>query len=73
VSEVATRDDVSPSERQVHLAKGYAWSDELARQGRHNAATVGGRDRVVIDGPSPESKDLVTGSVAVRPVEDHRS
>jgi hypothetical protein len=79
VSEVATRDDVSPSELQVHLAKWYAWSDELARQGRHNAgtpldnATVGGRDRVVIDGPYPESKDLVTGSVAVRPVEDHRS
>jgi hypothetical protein len=60
---------VLPSELQAHLAEWYAWSDELARQGRHNAgtpldnATVRGRDRVVTDGPYPESKDLITGSV----------
>ena len=67
------RESVSPSQLQAHVAKWYAWSDELARQGRHNAgtpldspgATVRGRDRVVTDGPYAESKDLVTGSMVI--------
>ena len=68
-----SRDDMSPSELQAHVAKWYTWSDELARQGRHTAgtplenpgATVRGRDRVVTDGPYAESKDLVTGSMVI--------
>ena len=68
-----SRDDMSPSELQAHVAKWYTWSDELARQGRRNAgtpldnpgATVRGRDRVVTDGPYAESKDLVTGSMVI--------
>ena len=71
-----SREDVSPSELQAHVAKWYAWSDELARQGRHNAgtpldnpgATVRGRDRLVTDGPYAESKDLVTGSMVMEAV-----
>jgi hypothetical protein len=71
-----SRDDVSPSELQAHVSKWYAWSDQLARQGRHNAgtpldnpgATVRGRDRVVTDGPYAESKDLVTGSMVIEAV-----
>jgi hypothetical protein len=68
-----SRDDLSPSELQAHVEKWYVWSDELARQGRHNAgtpldnpgATVRGRERVVTDGPYAESKDLVTGSMII--------
>lgn len=68
-----TRDDLSPSELQAHLAKWYRWFDELTRQGRvstgtalHNrGVTVRGRDRVVTDGPYAESKDLVTGSMVI--------
>ena len=68
-----SRGDLSPSELQAHVARWYAWSDELARQGRRNAgtpldssgATVRGRDRVVTDGPYAESKDLVTGSMVI--------
>jgi hypothetical protein len=68
-----SRGDLSPSELQAHVAKWYAWSDELARQGRRNAgtpldgsgATVRGRERVVTDGPYAESKDLVTGSMVI--------
>jgi hypothetical protein len=65
------RHDLSPSELQAHVEKWYRWSDELARQGRGNVGTaldnrgaaVGGRERVVTDGPYAESKDLVTGSM----------
>jgi hypothetical protein len=68
-----SRDDMSPSELQAHVAKWYTWSDELARRGRRNAgtpldnpgATVRGQDRVVTDGPYAESKDLVTGSMVI--------
>jgi hypothetical protein len=68
-----SRDDMSPSELQAHVAKWYTWSDELARQGRRNAgtpldnpgATVRGHERVVTDGPYAESKDLVTGSMVI--------
>jgi hypothetical protein len=68
-----SRDDMSPTELQAHLAKWYMWSDELARQGRRNAgtpldtpgATVRGHDRLVTDGPYAESKDLVTGSMVI--------
>jgi hypothetical protein len=68
-----SRDDMSPSELQAHVAKWYTWSDELARQGLRNAgtpldnpcATVRGHDRVVTDGPYAESKDLVTGSMVI--------
>jgi hypothetical protein len=67
-----SRDDMSPSELQAHVAKWYTWSDELARR-RRNAgtpldspgATVRGHDRVVTDGPYAESKDLVTGSMVI--------
>ena len=63
--------DLSPTELQAHVEKWYRWSDELARQGRHNTGTalanpgvvVRGRERVVTDGPYAESKDLVTGSM----------
>ncbi|MBO2453163.1 hypothetical protein J4573_39140 [Actinomadura barringtoniae] len=66
-----SRNDLSPSELQVHVEKWYRWSDELAQQGRRNAGTalddpgaeVRGRERVVTDGPYAESKDLVTGSM----------
>jgi hypothetical protein len=68
-----SRDDMSPTELQAHVAKWYSWSDELARQGRRNAgtpldnpgATVRGHDRLVTDGPYAESKDLVTGSMVI--------
>jgi hypothetical protein len=68
-----SRDDMSPSELQAHVAKWYTWSDELTRQGRRNAgtplenpgATVRGHDRAVTDGPYAESKDLVTGSMII--------
>src|ERR671926_834056 len=68
-----SRDDVSPSVLQAHLEKWYAWSDELARQGRRNVGTpldspgksVRGRERVVSDGPYAESKDLVTGAMII--------
>jgi hypothetical protein len=68
-----SRNDMSPSELQAHVAKWYTWSDELARQGRGNVgtpldnpgATVRGQDRVVTDGPYAESKDLVTGSMVI--------
>jgi hypothetical protein len=68
-----SRGDMSPTELQAHVAKWYAWSDELARQGRRNAgtaldnpgATVRGHDRLVTDGPYAESKDLVTGSMVI--------
>jgi hypothetical protein len=68
-----SRHDMSPSELQAHVAKWYAWSDELVRAGRHNVgtplgnlgATVRGGDRVVTDGPYAESKDLVTGSMVI--------
>jgi hypothetical protein len=68
-----SRDDMSPSELQAHVARWYTWSDELARQGRNIAgtpldnlgATVRGHDRVVTDGPYAESKDLVTGSMII--------
>jgi hypothetical protein len=68
-----SRDDMSPSELQAHVAKWYTWSDELARRGRRNrgtpldnpGATVRGQDRVVTDGPYAESKDLVTGSMVI--------
>jgi hypothetical protein len=63
--------DLSPSQLQAHVEKWYRWSDELARQGRHNTGTalanpgvvVRGHERVVTDGPYAESKDLVTGSM----------
>jgi hypothetical protein len=63
--------DLSPSQLQAHVERWYRWSDELARQGRHNTGTalanpgvvVRGRERVVTDGPYAESKDLVTGSM----------
>jgi hypothetical protein len=69
-----SRDDMSPSELQAHVAKWYSWSDELARQGRRNAgtpldnpgATVRGHDRVVTDGPYAESKDIVLGYSVVQ-------
>ncbi|MGH3151484.1 MAG: YciI family protein [Streptosporangiaceae bacterium] len=72
-----TRHDLSPSELQAHVEKWYRWSDELARQGRHNGghnggtalgnegAAIRGRERVVTDGPYAESKDLVTGSLII--------
>jgi hypothetical protein len=68
-----SRDDVSPSVLQAHVEKWYRWSDELARQGRHNAGTaldnagktVGGHERIVTDGPYAESKDLVTGALII--------
>lgn len=67
------RDDVSPSVLQAHVEKWYRWSDELARQGRHNVGTaldnggkaVGGHERIVTDGPYAESKDLVTGAMII--------
>lgn len=71
------RHDLSPSELQAHVEKWYRWSDELARQGRHNdghnagtaldnpGAAVRGHERVVTDGPYAESKDLVTGSLVI--------
>src|SRR5260370_25180174 len=75
------RHDLSPSELQAHVEKWYRWSDELARQGRvrntgtaldNPGATVRGHERVVTDGPSAESNDLVTGSLIVEaaPLED---
>ena len=65
------RDDMSPTALQAHLEKWYTWSDELARQGRHNVGTaldnggkaVAGHERIVTDGPYAESKDLVTGAM----------
>src|SRR5260370_42151679 len=68
-----SRHDLSPSELQAHVEKWYRWSDELARQGRRNAATaldnpgaaVRGHERVVTDGPYAEAKDLVTGSLII--------
>jgi hypothetical protein len=68
-----SRDDVSPSVLQAHLEKWYAWSDELARQGRRNVGTplanpgrsVRGHDKFVTDGPYAESKDLVTGAMTI--------
>jgi hypothetical protein len=68
-----SRGDVSPSELQAHLARWYAWADELTREGRRNAGTplanggraVRGRDRIVTDGPYAESKDLVTGAMLI--------
>lgn len=67
-----SRDDLSPSELQAHVEKWYRWSDELARQNRHNTgtalddrgATVRGHE-LVTDGPYTESKDLVTGSMII--------
>jgi hypothetical protein len=64
---------VSPSVLQAHVEKWYRWSDELARQGRHNAGTalatrgksVDGHERIVTDGPYAESKDLVTGAMII--------
>jgi hypothetical protein len=68
-----SRDDISPSVLQAHVEKWYRWSDELARQGRHNVGTaldnrgkaVGGQERIVTDGPYAESKDLVTGAMII--------
>jgi hypothetical protein len=68
-----SRDDVSPSVLQAHVEKWYRWSDELARQGRHNVGTaldntgkaVRGHERIVTDGPYAESKDLVTGAMII--------
>ena len=68
-----SRQDVSPAVLQAHLAKWYAWSDELRREGRRNAGTplanggkaVRGHERAVTDGPYAESKDLVTGAMVI--------
>jgi hypothetical protein len=64
-----SRGDVSPSVLQAHLERWYAWSDELARQGRRNAGTpldnggkaVHGQERFVTDGPYAESKEQMGG------------
>jgi hypothetical protein len=68
-----SHDDVSPSVHQARVEKWYAWADDLARQGRRNVGmplasggkAVGGHERVVTDGPSAESKDLVTGAMII--------
>ena len=68
-----SRGDVSPSVLQAHLQRWYAWSDELARQGRRNVGTpldnggkaVRGQELFVTDGPYAESKDLVTGAMLI--------
>jgi hypothetical protein len=68
-----SRSDLSPTELQAHVAKWYAWSDELTRQGRrivgtpldNPGVTVHGLERMVTDGPYAESKDLVTGSMII--------
>jgi hypothetical protein len=63
---------LSPAELEAHLAKWYAWSEELARAGRssggHPLESQGKSiraDRLLTDGPYAESKDLVTGTLVL--------
>jgi hypothetical protein len=71
----ASREALSPTELQQHLAKWQAWTGSLTAAGKLVAAqalthppvgkTLRGSDRVVTDGPYAESKDLVSGTVLV--------
>src|SRR5262245_25646427 len=70
----AERPDLSPTEMQAHVKKWYAWAETLSKSGHlvgsglpvdSGGKTIRGRDRVVTDGPYAESKDLVTGSMAI--------
>jgi hypothetical protein len=66
---------LSPTELQQHLAKWNEWTEGLRAAGKIAAAqplshppagkTIRGREKAVTDGPYAESKDLVSGIVAV--------
>jgi hypothetical protein len=70
---VAQQPPLSPTDLGAHLQKWYAWRESLARAGHapsgapleNRGKTVRGRDRVVTDGPFVESKDMVTGNMAI--------
>ena len=70
---VAHQPPLSPSDLGAHLQKWYAWRDSLARAGHapsgapleNGGKTVRGRDRVVTDGPFVESKEMITGNMAI--------
>jgi len=64
---------LSASDLGAHLQKWYAWRESLAKAGHapsgapleNRGKTLRGRDRVVTDGPFIESKDMVTGNMAI--------
>ena len=64
---------LSPSDLQAHLKKWYAWRESLIQSGHepsgapleNGGKVIRGRDRVVTDGPFVESKDMVTGNMAL--------
>ena len=70
---VAEQPPLSPTELGAHLQKWYAWQESLREAGHapkgapleNRGKTVRGRDRVVTDGPFVESKDMVTGNMAI--------
>ena len=65
--------ELSPAEMEAHVRKWYVWADELMAQGHESRGqsleasgrTIRGKDRAVTDGPFAETKDLVTGSMAI--------
>ncbi len=71
---VAQQPPLSPTDLGAHLQKWYAWRESLVRAGHapsgaqldNSGKTLRGRDRVVTDGPFVESKDMVTGNMAIR-------
>jgi hypothetical protein len=70
---VAQQPPLSPTELGAHLQKWYAWRESLVQSGHaptgaplaNGGKTLRGRDRVLTDGPFVESKDMVTGNMAV--------
>lgn len=59
----------SPEAMQTHMQKWFAWVEKLKAEGRYVAGEplepsgkfVGGRNKVVTEGPSVETKELVGG------------
>ncbi|MAT38986.1 MAG: hypothetical protein CL946_05215 [Ectothiorhodospiraceae bacterium] len=65
--------DMSADEKQTHMQEWGAWMQDLSQQGifkggeplMSEGMTIRGKDKVVHDGPYPESKELVGGYIIV--------
>lgn len=59
----------SPEAMQKHMQKWFSWVEKLSKEGRYEGGEallpsgkfIGGKNRVITDGPFAESKELVGG------------
>lgn len=66
---MSSSDQLSPEAMQQNMGKWMAWIEQLSKAGKYVAGeplmpggkSIGGKDRVITDGPFAEGKEVVGG------------